>query len=275
MNNSGYYCLVPHPREKRLLLLSTDGTYCLPHFDHAKRGWFAHDVVEIRHSVQSLWGLDATVLRHIRDAGEEQICELEVHDVSWQPPPNSRWVDREALAEIDLQHDEHRELLEAWYSEADGQPIPPQRPPWEYKGWYAEAVDWIEAQLELLGYRLEGSIEVFKAAWSWSAILRVPTKEEELFFKAAYAKPPSEVALISALAERWPENVPCILTADFERRWMLMRNFAGNELDELPDDRWAAAAQLFATIQIDEADRVERWLDLDCPRTTKACGCQG
>lgn len=47
---------------------------------------------------------------------------------------------------------------------------------------------------------------------------------------------------------------------------MLMRNFGGEELEGLPDKRWAAAAALFAVIQIEEADRLERWLEMGCPR---------
>ena len=87
-----------------------------------------------------------------------------------------------------------------------------------------------------------------------------------MYFKADYAKPPSEPALISVLAERWPSNVPCIVAADFDRRWMLMRDFEGEPLWSIPyeNENWEAVVRLFAEMQIDCATRMERWIDLGC-----------
>src|SRR5205809_2748741 len=115
-------------------------------------------------------------------------------------------------------------------------------------GWFADAVAWIQSQLALPGYTAAGPIEQLKAAWGWSSILRVPTTAGRLYFKADYAKPPSEPALILALAERWPDNVPTIVAADLDRGWMLMRDFDGRMLDEQSLSECQGAVRPFAEL---------------------------
>lgn len=260
-----YYCIISHPQEHQVLLFNGEPCFYLPQFELEASDWFPYDVEKIRQYVHKNWGLDATVLRHIRQWEFRTLCELEIQDSSWIPPANTHWVSLEELVGISLENKIWHTLLEQWFAERKLGP-PANRPPWEFKGWYAKAVDWIEIQLKLLGYHLVQPIEVVKSAWSCSAILRVPVLGKDLFFKAVHDKPPSEVALTSALAERWPNNVPRILATDFERRWMLMEDFGEKELDSLPDECAASAVELFARIQIEESDRLDRWEELGCPK---------
>lgn len=116
-----------------------------------------------------------------------------------------------------------------------------------------------------LGYVPSGTIEQLKAAWSLSTILRVSTSTGSLYFKADYAKPPSEPAIIDALARRWTRNVPAVVAADHGRSWMLMRDFGERSLDREPIARWQAANRTFSTIQVACSADLEPWWRLKCP----------
>jgi hypothetical protein len=259
-----YSCIISHPNTGQVLVLDEgdrrflpaieDGEHCIP------------DEVEIiNQAVRERFGLKVTVLRHLQVGEAGQLCELENHQPDWTPPAGSRWVNRADLAKLTLPAPEQRPSLEAWLAEAGSGVIPSRRPPWERPGWFNQAVEWVTSQLERLGYVAVGPVEQIKAAWSGSSILRAATTEGDLYFKATYAKPPNEVALIQALAERWPANVPSILAADREQRWMLMADFGGEMLDERPADDYPAVARRFAEIQIDCGADLEPWSRLGCP----------
>jgi hypothetical protein len=98
--------------------------------------------------------------------------------------------------------------------------------------------------------------------------LRVATTAGWLYFKAVYDKPLNEVAIIQALAERYPNNVPRLVASDLERRWMLMAEFGGELLDSMLEVWWPGAARRFAEIQIECATELDRWDKLNCPDYT-------
>ena len=145
--------------------------------------------------------------------------------------------------------------------------FPSFRPPWERRGWYAEAVCWILSEGTRLGYARSGPVEQLKAAWSLSISLplRVKTLASALYFKADYAKPPSEPAIIEALARRWSRNLPAIVAVDHARGWMLMRDFGERSLPHEPISRWQAANRKFSEIQVACSADLEPWWRLGCP----------
>jgi hypothetical protein len=55
------------------------------------------------------------------------------------------------------------------------------------------------------------------------------------------------------------------VAADLGRRWMLMRDFGGTPLRDMPDEDWMSALRLLAEIQIDSATDIDRWRTLGCP----------
>ena len=262
---AGDHCIVGHERDPRLLLVEEERGWTLLCVERQERGWFAYSVAAVMERVENKYGIEATVMRHLVDEREMQICELEIRDPAWELPDKARWIGRGDLDELRLVDERQRPILETWLAEVESGEIPALRPPWERRGWLRQALAWIDAQIEELGCALTRPVEFVKAAWSSSCILRVPTNQGDLYFKAVYAKPPGEVALISALAQRWPDQVPRIAAADFDRNWMLMRDFGDESLGDLPDARWAAAARLFAELQIDCTAHMDRWKDLGCP----------
>ena len=62
-----------------------------------------------------------------------------------------------------------------------------------------------------------------RSPW-WSTVLRVPTPEGDLFFKAVAPVHHFEAGLTAKLAELQPTRVPELVDVDAERAWMLMRD---------------------------------------------------
>jgi hypothetical protein len=104
-----------------------------------------------------------------------------------------------------------------------------------------------------------------KTAWSGSCILRVPATAGHLYFKATYARPPAEVAVVQELGRRWPRHVPTVVAADASRRWMLMEDFGPRELSGMPFARWPTALRLFGRIQRECSADLSSWRSIGCP----------
>jgi hypothetical protein len=103
----------------------------------------------------------------------------------------------------------------------------------------------------------------------WSTVLRVPTEDCDLYFKAVAPVHRYEVGLTALLAEAQPARVTDVVAADAERGWMLMRD-GGSRLRELVQTRadlqhWERLLPEYAQLQIDTAPLLEAMLRLDVP----------
>jgi hypothetical protein len=140
--------------------------------------------------------------------------------------------------------------------------------PWTRPGWFEQASLWIHAELERWGIEGSGPIEQPHSR-PWSTVLRVPTGEGGIYFKAVSPVHPYEPALLGAL-ELWrPDCVPRLLSVDTGRGWVLMRD-AGQRLREIirtPQDlrHWLPVLPLYAELQIELAQRVPELLALGVP----------
>ncbi|HVD44571.1 MAG TPA: hypothetical protein VNB92_04400 [Rubrobacter sp.] len=128
--------------------------------------------------------------------------------------------------------------------------------PWTQPGWFEQASVWIHAELERWGIEVSGPIEQPHSR-PWSTLLRVPTGEGGIYFKAVSPVHPYEPALLGSL-ELWrPDCVPRLLSVDTGRGWVLMRD-AGRRLREIirttQDLRhWLPVLPLYAELQIELA----------------------
>jgi hypothetical protein len=257
------YCLIPDACGKCVLAVPAgERLWTLPTVEHDD-GWFAHASTAVARSATERYGIPMTALRE-HTVADCRVCELEIQAPQWTPPAGTRWIASSDLAATTLEPSALSALLRAWFLERETGAIPSIRPAWERPGWYAEAARWILSECNRLGYAPSGPVEQLKAAWSWSSILRVNTSAGALYFKADYAKPPSEPAVIDALARRWPRNVPTLVAADHDRGWMLMRDFGERSLDGEPIARWLAANRTFAAIQVACSADLEPWWRLGC-----------
>lgn len=97
----------------------------------------------------------------------------------------------------------------------------PWRAPWGDADWQREATEWIGDHVAHHGLRLAGSLDQFHVQ-AWSTVIRVPTHEGEVFFKAAGPNQRAEPALLQLLSRIRPGDSPQVLAADLERSWILM-----------------------------------------------------
>jgi Phosphotransferase enzyme family len=103
--------------------------------------------------------------------------------------------------------------------------------PWQDPRWLQTALTWVDARLGEAGRRRSGAPDQFHVR-PWSTVVKVPTEEGAVFFKANIAALRHEALVTLLLSRRVPERVPPLLAADTERGWMLMED-AGRRLREV------------------------------------------
>lgn len=147
---------------------------------------------------------------------------------------------------------------------------PPHDPrlPWVQPDWHAGATSWIQARLAEHSLELTGEIEQPHVRW-WSTVMRVPTDDGDLWFKANAAPHAFEAALLTVLERVRPGRVPELVAADTARDWLLMRD-GGTRLRELIRSsadlhRWEALLPAYAELQLAVAPHVEELLAAGVP----------
>jgi len=140
--------------------------------------------------------------------------------------------------------------------------------PWTQPGWFEQASVWIHAELERQGIKVRSPIEQPHSR-PWSTVLRVPTSEGDIYFKAASPVDQYEPVLLRTLAGWRPNLVPELLSVDTRRGWLLMRD-AGqmlrNTIRPTQDIRsWFTVLPIYAELQIEMVERVPELLMLGVP----------
>ena len=139
---------------------------------------------------------------------------------------------------------------------------------WLDPSWRADVDGWIEERLAWLGLSSSGAFDhVHERAWS--TVIRVPTQNGNVFFKAVASTLRHEAALTAFLGSRRPDCIPPPLAVDSDRGWMLLED-GGRQLRELIAterslDRWASVLPRYASVQIDFIGDVAELLGLGVP----------
>jgi hypothetical protein len=139
---------------------------------------------------------------------------------------------------------------------------------WNNPDWRQQAVDWIHAETERHSIRITGEI-LQPHSYAWSTVLRIPTDQGTLFFKATAHETIYEAALTQALAHWFPDCMPEFVAVDVARGWMLMRD-GGEQLrasirpsqDITP---WKPVIGRYAEVQVGLAQHVTEMLSLRVP----------
>lgn len=116
--------------------------------------------------------------------------------------------------------------------------------------------------------RMTGEIEQ-PHLYPWSTVLKVPTAEVTLFFKATAPETVHEAALTQALASWFPDCMPELVAVDAARGWLLMRD-GGERLREsirptqdiVP---WQPVILRYAEVQVGLAEHITELLSLRLP----------
>ncbi len=131
---------------------------------------------------------------------------------------------------------------------------------WRDPAFLAGAHDWIRSHVTVAG-----AIEQPHVQW-WSTVLRVPTSEAPVWFKAVVEGAGFEPPLTELLAGLRPHDVPELIAIDTERGWMLMRD-GGIRLRELGEEleAWETILPAYAELQLATAPTVGELLQLGVP----------
>jgi len=139
---------------------------------------------------------------------------------------------------------------------------------WHDPKWQQQAHDWIRTQADRLSIHITGEIEQPHVR-TWSTVMRVPSSEGTLFFKATAPETIYEIALTEKLADWYPDCMPALVAVDSARGWMLMRD-GGDQLrasirpaqDIKP---WEPVITRYAELQVGLAAHVPEMLALGIP----------
>ncbi len=139
---------------------------------------------------------------------------------------------------------------------------------WEDPAWRTSAEEWIASQATKHRITISGPVEQ-PHMYAWSTVLRVPTNDGTLFFKATAPETIYEAALTKKLAEWNPERLPDFLAVDPSRGWMLMRD-GGEQLRASirPTKNlkpWYPVIKMFSELQLKAADHIDELLAFGVP----------
>ncbi len=152
--------------------------------------------------------------------------------------------------------------------------LPKLEIPWTKPGWFDAAEIWIQTELQRQGLKAIAPIEVVKN-WALAIILRVPTTEGMIYFKASSPLFAKEAEFTGILAAQYPQNIPEVLAIHSDKSWILMRELEGEILENMGDiSQWQAALNQWAKFQIlaieHRSDLIAcGWVDLGVKRITQ------
>jgi hypothetical protein len=140
--------------------------------------------------------------------------------------------------------------------------------PWSEPGWLEHASAWIDDELSRLGRTTTGPVEQPHER-PWSTILRVPTHEGAVYFKACAGVLAHEVAVTQALAQWKPDCMPSVLAAEPKEGWMLMADggITVREAIKAEGDirHWEQLLPRYAELQIEMVNHVDDLLAAGIP----------
>ena len=258
--------IIRHPSQPAILVGGDDGRLRLPAFESDDRHTAEVDYINL--AVRERFGLVTTVLRslHHSDPVNDvalRAHELETHGDEAPLPPPMQWCDRDDVSPH--ADGEDRDVVAEWLAA----PITPRTVVdgrgWTLPGWFAEAREWIEGALAVIGGRRVREIVQLRA-WMSSCVLLVRTGAGDLYFKAVPESGRRECVVTAYLAQHFPQTVARIVAAQPERRWLLMRAFEGRKLEDVDDIRtWERAAAEYARLQRACLGRLDDLHALRCP----------
>ncbi|MEI8413053.1 MULTISPECIES: aminoglycoside phosphotransferase family protein [unclassified Kribbella] len=226
----------------------------LPQVEVAEKFWFP-DVEAVVQALREQLAIEAYVLTCLDDEPTYLMVS------AGAAPANARWVheldDPAAIAAR-----KHLALP----------PDSPVTPAWTMPGWYDEALPWIDSRTARTGPAAQ------VRSWGLSNVLRIPTADGDVYFKAlahsSTVRPARvdalpllfahEPLLLQRLSEERPDAVPAPLAIDEQRAWMLLPDLGSPLADEPDISVWIDAVRGHARLQRSYADQPDRLLGFSC-----------
>ncbi len=134
---------------------------------------------------------------------------------------------------------------------------------WTDPAWLADVTAWIDERADRSGEIAQPHVR------PWATVLRVPTRDGGLWFKATIPAVAHEVTVLDRLAARSAGSVPELVAADEARGWMLMRD-GGERLREVIErdrrlEHWLGVLPLYAELQIAATPDAELFVERGVP----------
>ncbi len=111
---------------------------------------------------------------------------------------------------------------------------------WTSEAWRSLATSWIDRQLAAASMERTGEVEPSHVR-PWAAVLRVPIRGGQVWFKASGASTAFEIGLYDLLQRVVPEHVLEPIAMDLDRAWILLPDGGPLLGDGLPRERTADA----------------------------------
>jgi hypothetical protein len=214
-------------------------------------------------------GLDLTIRYHLRlwepaIPGPLNVFVGEAASAGWRPTEGAVWIGQGMLDQLKMPFPRQRRVLQAWFAEAVGTPMPALDLSWWETGWLAEVAAWLLPMVGRLGYSVTGSLERLKSSYT-SEVVQVPATPGDLYLKVMARPLAREATLLPILAELDPAHLPALLATDARDGWVLMRDMEGQPLgNDVPVEQWEGIARAYGQLQIDSVPLVDRRLALRC-----------
>lgn len=139
---------------------------------------------------------------------------------------------------------------------------------WRETAFVTDAHAWIDDRLAALGRTRTGEVEQPHVT-DWSTVMRVPTADGPVWFKANAEAMVHEAAVVDLVASRSAGRVPAPLARDPRTGWMLLADAGRRLRDVIPEERslsrWYDVLEAYARIQIACEDDVDALLALGLP----------
>lgn len=139
---------------------------------------------------------------------------------------------------------------------------------WREPAFVAAAHTWIDDQLSALGRTRTGVVEQPHVT-AWSTVMRVPTDDGQVWFKANDESMAHEAAVLDLVASRSAGRVPPPLAREPRTGWMLLADAGRRLRDVIPEERsltrWYDVLDAYARIQLACENDVEALLRLGLP----------
>jgi hypothetical protein len=259
------HCIISHPSKPKFLTVRHSDNWSPPIVRFPPEGGLVAKAKLITDGVMNKYGFKTTVLRHLKSSPKYHCIELEMQSAKSPKKLQAVWVGSKEYAKYRRSSRRQFDPFAAWLKEQEAGRIPELRPPWEQKAWFDSASLWLHHQLNRLNIQTTGSVEQFRAFRTASSILRVPTSQGMVYFKASFNHPPLEAPLTKALAQRWPGHVPAPLAIDEKRNWMLSMDYGNRDGHRLQFSDYPSIARVLAQIQRESLDSMAQWQELACP----------
>jgi hypothetical protein len=209
----------------------------LPQVEQADGLWFP-DVESVLRALRDEHGIEAVVLTCL---SADPMTYLMLP--SGEPPAGARWVHDHPVSSSDL-------------------------PGWTRPEWYGEAPQWIAQRLKATGPWAQVK------SWGLSNVLRIPTADGDVYFKAlsqASTEPDAlpflfanEPLFLQRASTDRPGAVPAPLAIDEQRAWMLLPDLGTPLAGESDIAVWIDAVRNHARLQRSYVTEPERLLEYSC-----------